>query len=810
MNRGRRIFRALLVALIFATWAFVSVGSASAADKHVYPGQSIQTAINSAGIGDTIYVYAGTYVENVNVTKQLALIGVGKPVIDAGAIGSAITLSHDGIVLDGFTAINASSWPQAGIFVSSNNNIVINNTASNNSAHGILLDYSSNNTLAGNTASNNYFTGIYLGSSDNNTLAGNTANSNYNFGILMASSDNNTLAGNTANSNYNFGILMASSSDNTLAGNTANSNYNFGILMASSSDNTLTGNTATSNTNFGIYLGSSSDNTLTGNSANSNNYFTGIYLGGSSNNTLTGNTANSNNVHGIYLGGSSNNTLTGNTASNNNHYGIHLEQGSNNNHIYNNYFDNAINAYDDGTNIWNISKTLGTNIIGGPNLGGNYWSDYTGEDLGDDGLGDTQLSYNSLGSIVNGGDWLPLVKKPPAEFTDVYTDYGEDTNGDGLYDYLVIDIGVNMREAGFYDVSGYLYKNNDTLVDFASKTTYLNEGNQVAKLRFSGLKIRDTEYNGSFDLKYLSLSIGGEVSVIRDLPDEPVYPGDEIRVTLSQSGFFIDVGIVTELLPPGFSYRGIDGSGGKLKEYDPATNTLVINFLGVPNVTYRVKTGTADQIEDAVFSGTWKTLDFGLNTLSGDIQGDTTLTLGTGPTPTPTLTPSNGGGGGGDGGGGSIIDSREYAYTTSYYLYTEFQRRKVDTGTPSNPYPGIAGTHNGSITPSCTITLTKLYTYSCPGTGGHTEYAALSYPNGTVIGEAHWNGYIGDWHNINFNNAFTLYANETYNYTIRTGSYPQIIHAHEYNATGGKITCTEFVDINGKRHEDWIPAIRLE
>jgi hypothetical protein len=58
-------------------------------------------------------------------------------------------------------------------------------------------------------------------------------------------------------------------------------------------------------------------------------------------------------------------------------------------------------------------------------------------------------------------------------------------------------------------------------------------------------------------------------------------------------------------------------------------------------------------------------------------------------------------------------------------------------------------------------------------------------------------------------NSFTLSANETYNYTIRTGSYPQIIHKSSWNATGGVITCTEFVDVNSKRHEGWIPAIRL-
>jgi len=57
------------------------------------------------------------------------------------------------------------------------------------------------------------------------------------------------------------------------------------------------------------------------------------------------------------------------------------------NTIYNNYFNNTNNAYDDGNNTWHIAKTDGTNIIGDSWLGGNYWSDYTGEDLDADGLG---------------------------------------------------------------------------------------------------------------------------------------------------------------------------------------------------------------------------------------------------------------------------------------------------------------------------------------------------------------------------------------------------------------------------------------
>ena len=117
----------------------------------------------------------------------------------------------------------------------------------------------------------------------------------------------------------------------------------------------------------------------------------------------------SNNNNGFYLSRSSNNnTLTGNNASNNKN-GIILKN-SKNNSIYNNYFVNVNNAYDIGKNTWNTSKKHGTNIIGGPYLGGNYWSDYTGNDTDGDGLGNTFLPYKSFSGIRKGGDYLPLSK----------------------------------------------------------------------------------------------------------------------------------------------------------------------------------------------------------------------------------------------------------------------------------------------------------------------------------------------------------------------------------------------------------------
>ena len=90
------------------------------------------------------------------------------------------------------------------------------------------------------------------------------------------------------------------------------------------------------------------------------------------------------------------------------------------------------------------------------------------------------------------------------------------------------------------------------------------------------------------------------------------------------------------------------------------------------------------------------------------------------------------------------------------------------------------------------------------------NHSAFYHSNGTLIAETHWNGYAGDWHNIAFDKTFVLLANRTYDYTIRTGSYPQIHHNMTLTVPDGEIICTKFIDANGKVYYDWIPVIRLE
>jgi PKD repeat protein len=131
--------------------------------------------------------------------------------------------------------------------------------------------------------------------------------------------------------------------------------------------------------------------------------------------------------------------------------------------------------------------------------------------------------------------------------------------------------------------------------------------------------------------------------------------------------------------------------------------------------------------------------------------------------------------------------------------FAELQVLSFDTGTPDNPYPSISGIHNGTIEPSITIELSGIYTYACAGTGGHTEYIRI-WRDEEIDVNASWNGYAGEWHVIEFDEPVMLEQGKSYNYTLRTGSYPQIHHTDELEV---------FVDANGKIYNGWIPAIRF-
>jgi len=103
--------KALIFAVLFVALAFVGVGYASAATHYVYPDESIQAAVDAASSGDTIFVYNGTYFENVVVDKSLILTGEDRntTIINGDGSRAGVSINAGNCVISGFTVKNGSN-----------------------------------------------------------------------------------------------------------------------------------------------------------------------------------------------------------------------------------------------------------------------------------------------------------------------------------------------------------------------------------------------------------------------------------------------------------------------------------------------------------------------------------------------------------------------------------------------------------------------------------------------------------------------------------------------------------------------------
>ncbi len=101
-----------------------------------YPYRTIQDGIQAADDGDTVYVFNGTYTENINIDKSLSLIGENKhnTIIDGHQEGCSINLVSENAAIKKFTIIGGGfdtddfrNFFRAGIRITGSNNSICEN-----------------------------------------------------------------------------------------------------------------------------------------------------------------------------------------------------------------------------------------------------------------------------------------------------------------------------------------------------------------------------------------------------------------------------------------------------------------------------------------------------------------------------------------------------------------------------------------------------------------------------------------------------------------------------------------------------------
>ena len=206
----------------------------------------IQDAINDASDGDTIFVYSGTYYENIVINKSINLIGEDKntTIIDGSRNKMGIHISGKWVNVSGFKVINCKAdfhYEGAGIFLGySDYSRISNNIIAGNTVDGIRLSHSYHNIISDNKILNNGGEGINIYLSERNNFTNNYIENNYR-GIFMNSGRHNYISNNVIKNCGAGGVQLSLSECNTVIQNSIIKD-DAGIYLYRSYNNDVIGN----------------------------------------------------------------------------------------------------------------------------------------------------------------------------------------------------------------------------------------------------------------------------------------------------------------------------------------------------------------------------------------------------------------------------------------------------------------------------------------------------------------------------------------------------------------------------------------
>ena len=225
---------------------------------------TIQSAIDAALTGDTVFVFNGTYNEETTVYKSLSMIGADKvnTIIKAKGTGDAILVTSNSVIINGFNLTRAIGG-RAGVRLSGVQNCIIADNSFYRNDRAIELESSHGNVITDNHVLRSGEVGLEF--SDGNLIVNNTMVFST-YGVRLDNSNQNTIAGNDILEGSYIEILLFESHQNTIAGNNITSREEFqfyaaGLFLYTSNSTTISNNRMVNN---GIFIyGDPLDNWIT-------------------------------------------------------------------------------------------------------------------------------------------------------------------------------------------------------------------------------------------------------------------------------------------------------------------------------------------------------------------------------------------------------------------------------------------------------------------------------------------------------------------------------------------------------------------
>jgi parallel beta-helix repeat protein len=298
----------------------------------------------------------------------------------------------------------------------------------------------------------------------------------YEYGISAQFINNSKIENLTIFSCLTSGMYLNTVFHNSIAKNNISYSGESIRLRLSSSNNTFSNNTISKGVN-GIYS----------NTNNLNYYFDNLVF--------------ENSEVGAYFYTSHNNTFQRNIFRNNTLSQLRINAGVDNK-ISNNVFNSTTATQKTidlttatNTNFWNTTKTFQTNIVGGPYIGGNWFSNYTGTDSTGDGIGDT--TYNI--STVN-IDYFPLVNYTNPDTKNPEIIFSDPTEISGIsLKQNFIEINATAYDLNLKNITINLYDSSFSLLNTTTQNSAL--ANESYFVNYTNINYGTYYYNATaYDL----------------------------------------------------------------------------------------------------------------------------------------------------------------------------------------------------------------------------------------------------------------------------------------------------------------------